>query len=219
MGLDYRHEPLPPQWPGKQRPSYHRRKRAPFKQTWYRTEDILERELRHLRATAVIIHLDVAKPARDLRFDGKLRADARPQSPKVILSFKDKNGDRQMYPCDTFADWQANLHAIAVSLEALRKVERYEVVFGGKQYEGFKRLPGSAESTEPEAMTPNAASDIIAAFSDLPARLIFEESAVAKVAIQQAMRRSHPDSGGNTESFQRVEAAARIINARHAGPR
>jgi hypothetical protein len=216
-GLAYRHEPLPAQWPGKKRPSFWRPKsRSPFKSTWWRTEDILRREIGHLGGTDVVIHIDIARPDRDIRFDGKLRADARPTSGRVILSFKDRDGSRQYYPCDTFRDWQVNLHAIAVTLERMRQVELYEVVWGGKQYEGFKRLPGAGGSAEPAALGPRDAAEVIAQHSDFRAQLIFEEAAVAKVAVQQARRRSHPDSGGSTESFQRVEAAVAALAAHHA---
>jgi hypothetical protein len=62
----------------------------------------------------------------DLRRDGMLKADARPRPP-VILSFLDREGQRQAYPCDTYAWWEDNLHAIAVVLEDLRRAERYGV--------------------------------------------------------------------------------------------
>lgn len=216
-GLAYRHEPMPGKWPGKQRPSDWRPKsRSPFKSTWWRTEDILRREIGHLGGTDVVIHIDIARPDRDIRFDGKLRADARPASGRVILSFKDRDGSRQYYPCDTFKDWQVNLHAIAVTLERMRQVELYDVVSGGKQYEGFKRLPGAGGSAEPAPLGPRDAAEIIAEHSDFRAQLIFEEAAVAKVAVQQARRRSHPDSGGSTESFQRVETAVVALAAHHA---
>jgi hypothetical protein len=216
MALDYRHEPLPTKWPGKPRPAHYRaRSRSPFKSTWWRTEELLERELRHLKAKEIVIHLDVANPARDLRFDGKLRADARPTSGRVVLSFRDDQGQRQYFPCDTFRDWQVNLHAIAITLERMRQVELYEVVWGGQQYVGFKRLPGAGGASEPAPLGPRDAAERIAQHSDFRAQLIFEEGAVAKIAIQQAQRRSHPDHGGTAAQFQAVQEAAEVLDKHH----
>lgn len=218
MDLDYRHEPMPAQWPGKPRPSAWRpRDRTPFKMAYFGTEALLERELRHLKAREVVIHLDVANPERDLRFDGKLRADARPTSARVLLSFKDEKGHRQFFPCDTFRSWQANLHAIAVTLERMRQVELYDVVWGGQQYVGFKRLPGAGGSTvvEPPAMSPEQAAEVVARFSEFPTRLIETEASVCKVAIAQARRRTHPDTGGNAEHAATVNEAATVLEAHH----
>src|SRR3954471_12983319 len=81
----------------------------------------------------------------DLRQDGMLRADARP-GPAVIVSFIDRDGQRQAYPCDTFAWWQDNLYAIAIVLEDLRRAERYGVQ-SALLRAGFKALPATASVT------------------------------------------------------------------------
>src|SRR5689334_8323979 len=114
MALQYTVTELPPVWPGKKTVT---RRRAPFKSQWAKTLHNLERELRHLGARNIQMALDIR--FGDLRQDGMLRADARP-APPVILSFIDSDGQRQAYPCDTFAWWQDNLYAIAVVLEDLR---------------------------------------------------------------------------------------------------
>jgi hypothetical protein len=38
-------------------------------------------------------------------------------------------------------DWQHNVRAIALGLEALRKVDRYGITRRGEQYAGWKALP------------------------------------------------------------------------------
>lgn len=59
-------------------------------------------------------------------------------------------------PCDTFSYWKDNVRAVALALEALRKIDRYGVRTGS-QYAGFKALP--ADDVE---MTPELAADFIA---------------------------------------------------------
>ena len=50
------------------------------------------------------------------------------------------------YPCDKYSNWQANLRAIALSLEALRAEDRYGVTRRAEQYKGWaKLLPPNAE--------------------------------------------------------------------------
>jgi hypothetical protein len=58
MALEYRITPLPPVWPGKQTPSWNR-KRAPFKAQWAKTTHILERELKYLGAKKIEIACEV----------------------------------------------------------------------------------------------------------------------------------------------------------------
>jgi hypothetical protein len=216
MELNYVVTPLPPVWPGKQTRS---RRRAPFKSQWSRTLHILARELRHLRARKVEIALEI-NADRDLRQDGKLYADARPQPP-VILSFLDGDGQRQAYPCDTFGWWQDNLYAIAVVLEDLRRAERYGVQ-SALIRAGFKALPAS---TKP-ALSTEAAAAVLArrengTRSEEAHRgrilLILGQRAHAREAYQRAAAKTHPDAGGSTDDFQLVQEAKRVLEAHHGG--
>lgn len=45
------------------------------------------------------------------------------------------------FRCSTFYPWQANVRAIALGMEALRKVERYAITEADQQYSGFMQLP------------------------------------------------------------------------------
>src|SRR5579863_10251967 len=55
-----------------------------------------------------------------------LYAGAKLRTQGIILTFNSKHGPLS-YPCDKYSNWQANLRAIALSLEALRAVDRYGV--------------------------------------------------------------------------------------------
>jgi hypothetical protein len=146
---------------------------------------LLERELRALRAKNIVIQAAVTD--QDIRNDGWLRANARPEHPGVILTFDSRHGPLS-YPCDAFNDWQANVRAIALALEALRKVDRYGVTKRGEQYTGWKALPAAGRSS-----------------ADLKSRghgLIREHG-----SVREALFATHPDHGGSADDFQAVQAA------------
>lgn len=48
--------------------------------------------------------------------------------------------DTMQLACDRFVTWEDNLRAITKTLESLRAVDRYEVIEGGEQYQGFKQI-------------------------------------------------------------------------------
>jgi hypothetical protein len=213
--LLYTYSPLPAVWPGKRRASDFVRKRSPFKVIWTKTEALLARELAHLKAKDVKIAIDIRNPGY-FRQDGMIRADARPVTPAVILSFTNGAGVRLQFPCDTYAYWQDNVHAIALSLEALRAVDRHQVTQGDAQYIGFKALPPGASSAgaAPE-MSEDRAATILADYCDFPAHLIVQEASVARIAIRTAKSRTHPDAKGSPGAFEDVTAAAAVIARLH----
>src|SRR5690606_26744073 len=115
-------------WPGE--PTV-KRKASLFRASYADTLRLLDAELRHLRATQVVIQ--AACGEEDIRLDGQLRASAKLRSPAIILSFHSKHGPLS-YPRDRYTDWQDNLRAIALALQALRAVDRYGVTRQAEQY-------------------------------------------------------------------------------------
>lgn len=84
----------------------------------------------------------------DIRLDGQIRASAPvPEHPGVILAFDARK------LMDNFAgskgglsfvqDHYDNLRSIALTLEALRTVDRYGGTEHGEQYQGFRTLPSA----------------------------------------------------------------------------
>lgn len=211
MALVYKLTDLPPVWPGK-RTTYH--KKAPFKSQWSRTLHNLEREIRHLGGRNVEIALELPRGAFDLRQDGMLRSDARPK-PAVILSFLDRDGQRQAYPCDTYGWYQDNLHAIAVVLEDLRRAERYGVQ-SALLRAGFKALPATTTtttlSTEEAARTLVQRTMLNVASAD-----VLRDLEVARRVYREVRQRAHPDRGGSAAEFTLVQEAARILGAHFGG--
>lgn len=206
--LSYTITDLPSVWPGKKTVT---RIRAPFKTQWQRTVDLLARELRHLGARKVEMALQI-RGAIDIRQDGMLRADARP-GPAVILSFLDRDGQRQAYPCDRFAWWQDNLYAIAIVLEDLRRAERYGVQ-SSLIRAGFKALP----ATTAPALSTEQAAEAVARRTSFPKADILSNRTACRDAIRGALNRAHPDlpSGSNAD-FQLVQEAKRVLEAHHGG--
>lgn len=109
----------PLQWVG---PATKTRQRSPFDSTWSSTLTVLDHELRMLHARYPVLQVDVTES--NIRRDGQIRATARPSSPAVRLLFDTDDGPMAL-GCDRFADWQSNVRAIALGLEALRRVDRF----------------------------------------------------------------------------------------------
>lgn len=151
-----------------------------FDTGWTETRRLLERELDKLGAHEVVIELAVTEG--DLRLDGWPYADARPSHPGVIISFDSRHGPLR-YGTDAFPNWQANVRAIALGLEALRKVERYGIGKRGEQYVGWRELPAGGDVQRGRDLIHEHGSETA------------------------ALKATHPDHGGDREDFEAVQAA------------
>lgn len=200
-------------WPGEMT-SYHKRKRSPFDAPYEATLDLLDRELRNLRARDVVIQLALGES--DIRNDGLPRAASRPEHPGVILAFDSIHGPLK-YSTDVFTHWQANLRAIALGLEALRRVERYGITKRGEQYTGWRAIGSGAPIAVGEApMTVEAAARWIAMLADwsgpdMPDSLITNPD-VRAAAYRDAAKRHHPDAGGDPEDFRKLSEAKAVLD-------
>lgn len=200
-----------------------RRKASGFSSTWRSTEELLDKEMRIIRATNVVIEVDVREG--DLRIDGMLKSRAQAASPAVRLAFDSKHG-QMVFPCDTYSGgpygnkmlpWQHNVRAIALTLEALRAAERHGAINTGQQYTGFKALPGGAPVEAPPSMDIDEAWSIIGSYAEVPVRVLratYESGAQAGAtqALRRARARWHPDRpDGDNDLFVKVGQAARLI--------
>jgi hypothetical protein len=197
------------QWPGA---TTRERRRSPFSASWSSTLTLLDRELSWLGSDNVVIQVALAE--RDIRLDGYPRANARPEHPGVIVSLDSPYGPLS-YPCDTFHDWRDNLRAIALALEALRAVDRYGVTKRGEQYTGWKQLPSGTPMPAP--MTREQAIEFIAKHADpddkIPSlRRVLGEGRMVDGSYRLAAKRLHPDRGGSTEDFQRLQEAKAVLD-------
>jgi hypothetical protein len=190
-------------WPSKPTPSW-KRTHGRFKAGWQATLDLLERELNHLRAKDITIEGFFSRS--EIRNDGWPKSSARPSQPGVVLSFTTKQGMMVM-PCDSFREWEANLRAIALSLERLRAVDRYGVTTEEKeQYTGWLRLPAAGATDE----AAECAKILIqhASVGWVPAQVL-ERRELFDTVWREAVRRTHPDTnkGHDGGDFNRVITA------------
>lgn len=154
--------------------------------------------------------LQVALREQDFRNDGMPRANAKPDHPGVILSIESAKGSLS-FPCDRFTTWQDNLRAIALALEALRKVDRYGITPNDEQYTGWRQLPSNAPTS------PVLTSDDAEKLIRVQARR-GGESTVDLGTLQQAYRlaraATHPDrNDGERGAWDSVEFAADVLRA------
>lgn len=199
--IEARFKPID-EWPLTPTPP-HKRRSSPFRAGWTNTLDLLESELYHLKAKDIIV--DGYFTFADIRNDGWPKSKARPSQPGIVLSFDTQRGRISM-PCDTYNDWEANLRAIALTLENLRAIERYGVTTErGEQYTGWLKLSPvnpADEATEHAKTIAKFAYDSDSYFQILTSQADFE------VAWKEATKKTHPDRiGGSGESLRQVIAA------------
>lgn len=197
--MNYVYRPIM-SWPSQLKSS---RKRSQFKATWGMTLDLLGTELRYLRADNIVFQIAVKE--EDIRIDGRKRPHVKHSHPGVILSFDSRFGPLS-YPCDTFDNFEDNLRAIALALEALRKVQRYGVGLSGEQYRGWKALPSGNSNGKMNA--DQAKAFILANGNGITNGVV---SSLTE-AYRQAMRNLHPDRNGGDEShFKKLQEAKDVL--------
>lgn len=211
-------------WPESFRRDASGREGSPFKASYRSTLLLLDRELSALRAKDPTLQLD-ADPAQ-IRIDGQLRADAKVDHPGVILSFDTRKHGTLTYSCDKYARnwgatdaaWKHNLRAVALGLEALRKVERYGIAERGQQYAGYREL-GAGVPMGPAPMSADAAAEVL---RDAAAWVgpwdPFADPEQVVVAFRLAAKRHHPDVGGDSDLFRRITEAKDLLSGPGLGP-
>ena len=164
---------------------------------------MLGKELEKIKASKFVIQIDV--PESQIRNDGLPYSKARPIFQGVIIAFNSKFGHLK-YLTDSFDDWRENLRAIALGLEALRKVDRYGITKRGEQYKGWKQLPAAANISD-----INKAAEFISSHSGISVDGILRSRDHAVVAYRRAARKLHPDKGGDKELFNRLQKAKGLL--------
>lgn len=211
--MDFRFRPLLV-WPY---PVTRDRFSVPFKAPYPKTIELLAREIEALDGSGAIIAAGWREV--DIRQDGIPRSNAPlPAHPGVELSFDSRFG-RLVYATDRYEarwssdmpGWQANLRAIALSLVALRAVDRYGVSNRGQQYAGWKALPGIVLGAG-DPQTADEAFEVLREAAGLsPADADLHD---VRQLYRLAVKRTHPDiEGGDAERFRRVEVAYRLLGA------
>jgi hypothetical protein len=186
-----------------------RRSSSRFRASWQDTLEYLSSEIEKVGGREpVVIQVDVQEG--DIRLDGMLRANAKVGHPGVVVSFESQYGPLR-YATDAYErnwahgmpGWQANLRAIALTLEALRAIDRWGVSKRGEQYTGWKALPAAAGVTFPSA--------------DEALRWMREQTGdngslrSARIVYRDLAKRLHPDVGGSPEEWEKLSAARLLL--------
>lgn len=203
--MEYQWEPLG-QWPGKE----------PGEPKWSRfhanrtdTMDRFERELQCLGATRVVIQADIDRS--QLRMDGTLRNNATFNSSRVIVSFDSRHGP-MCFPCATFSTTWCNVRAIALSMEALRKMDRYGVTQTGEQYRGWAALP--PPGVNGGFRDSNEAAEFLALIVGVSRSNILDaDNTLRETFFRMAEKKTHPDLGGDPAEFDKVQKARKVLLA------
>lgn len=206
------------------RPETRNRQRSQFSANWSATLDLLDREILHLgsgRRHPDSV-LQIALRERDFRIsDGMPRANAIPTHPGVILHIESTKGPLS-FPCDKFDRWQDNLRAIALGLEALRKVDRYGITPGDEQYQGWRAI----EARPAVDVTAAACSTLarIAWPNERPenreewAPKIATDANIGRNTYRKARRNAHPDvNNGDQSLWDELRTAAEALRAAGIG--
>ncbi|TDD37837.1 hypothetical protein E1287_07195 [Actinomadura sp. KC06] len=187
-----------------------RRSSGVFRASWKSTLDLLQREAGLLGADLVVLQVDAGKA--DIRQDGMLRARAHVEFPGVVVSFSSDHGPLR-YAADTYQQewggalpaWQANVRAIALTLEALRAVDRYGVTRRAEQYVGFRALPaaegGFASSDDAVRWMRDQASP----------HAKDADTATPNGLYRFLAKQLHPDTGGTADDWERLDQARRLL--------
>ena len=206
--MEYTFRPID-SWP---RPKTKRSIQSRFRVRYSDTLELLDKELRFIVVRKIVIQIDL--PESQIRNDGLPYAKARPVFQGVILSFESKHGPLR-YLTDTFDDWQENLRAITLGLEALRKVDRYGITRRGEQYKGWKQLPAGAgpitDVHDAAGFVAEHAAAFVAKHSEFTPLQILTDGEICKKAYRQAAKKLHPDHDGNQEEFALLQEAKRLL--------
>ena len=213
------HRPLDPATKATIRPEG---RSIPFKAGWSTTSDLLQSEADHLtgrRRSTVYIEVDL--PASAIRLDGGIYANAKaPTTPVVAVAIPDTPlGDLRWVSAkygssyNVGRGWQANVRAVALTLKALRDVERWGAA-AGEQYRGFAAIGATSSGTAlGSGLTRDDAAALLWRAADAgqpPALSNLTPDDVAS-AYRMAARRTHPDSGGDPALFARITEARDLL--------
>jgi hypothetical protein len=193
---------FPLAWPeGWKRTPKSLRRRLPADVPFGVARDRLFRELRLMGVTEQTITISSDIP---LRADGLPRADrGEPQDPGIAVYFKFDGRDLS-FACDSYETTRDNLRALALTIEALRGIQRWGASdLMDRAFRGFAALPEKA--TSPWRETLGFKSDELVTHDRIDAR------------FRDLVKEHHPDYNPNDPNAD--ERFRQIIEAREIARR
>jgi hypothetical protein len=174
----------PEGWPRTESPGY-----SKFKTATDKARKKLLTEVALMGGTSTIISSNVP-----LRTDGQMRADREPVDAGVAVYFQ-RNEKGMVFACDRYDSVKENLHALALTIEALRGIERWGASeMMERAFSGFKQLAAENEGD-----------------SWWKTLQIHPDATIAEIETSyKAMAKfAHPDQPGGSHSAMTVLNAAR----------
>lgn len=174
----------PLQWPaGWPKTESHRRENSAFKQTLPGALANLKRQVQLLGGKALVLSSNYTLGAENPAESG-------------VVAYFNYSGSDVAIPCDRWRRIQDNVHAIALTIEAMRGMERW----GAKHmiqamFTGFKRLEaktGGLSWWDALGVMPTANADQI------------------KTAYREKAKHCHPDHGGSSEAMAALNNAYEV---------
>ncbi len=194
-----------------------------FTASWSDTLEVLCREAGMLGAHEVVLVVETAV-GNVSRRDGGIRADARVNSDYVEVYLPQSDVGPIRWTCGRFQNrgyrgylpaWQSNVRAIALGMEALRKIDRYGIAGDGQQYRGWQAIGTGGPIALGAGMTRGEAARVLADAAGLdldtaPQHLAVDPDLAAQ-AYRKAARTLHPDAGGDPEAFRLLTTARDLL--------
>lgn len=176
------------------------------------------KSLKKIHASNVIVEAGFAR--HQIRNDGWPQNDAKPAHAGVVLYFRNTDGDFR-FPCGTYRTFEANLHAIALTLENLRAIDRYGATSSHQQYMGFKQLEAGAAGGKVWTLEAAAAWMKAEGDRDIGDSVISEVQLVTNQEYYRETYRAlakslHPDGGGrDSERWNDLQGVKQVLDAWH----
>lgn len=171
----------------------------------------LIRAFDHLEADEASVLVAGVKPSQ-IRMDGYLKASANP-GPPVAVVLSTKHGALR-FQSDRWHTWEANLRCIALTLDRLRLIDRDGCATGAQAYRGWLAIEATSGAA---TMTRTEAARVLC---DATAGTIGEDptdvdrvARVARSLYADAIRRHHPDVGGDPDTFRKLTQARDVLTA------
>jgi len=187
--------------------------------TWSKAFAALRYELGRIGASDVV--LESGYQLSQLRNDGLPYSNAKAEHGQARVSFK-AAGVPMSFFFGGWIDLEQNVYMIALTLKALRAVDRYGCTQDGQQYKGWAQLPPGPSG--PAATAEFASLEDAARFlwgragwtdakelERVEFRRIITDPDVLRRVYRDVAREAHPDAGGSTELMAKVNRAKEFI--------
>ena len=154
--------------------------------TLFKARFDLEDEIRRTGGSAMIISTNMP-----LRKDGGVYAGEREPDDSGVAVYFQLHGAPVVLCCDKWRTVRENTYAIALTVEAMRGMDRWGVSdMLDRMFTGFTALPAPGDDW-PAVLGVSPDADV----------------GTIKTAYRKAMRYNHPDTGGDTEQAARINEA------------